>query len=130
MNLLGVDFGLKKIGIALAQNGFVQALGVIKNSSTVFSKIVKICQENEVEKIIVGSPQGKLFLEVKMFSQKLSSETGLPVEFQDETLTSREAIAKMVQERIKRKKRRKLEDAVAAACILEEYLLRKEGESV
>jgi len=130
MVLLGIDFGLKKIGLALAQSGLIQVLGVIRNSPQVIAKIGEICRENEVEKIIIGLPPAQLSSKIKKFAQKLSSETSLPVEFQDETLTSREAIVKMIKEGIKRKKRGLLKDAAAAACILQEYLLRKEETGV
>lgn len=130
MILLGIDFGLKKIGLALAQNGLIQPLGVVRNSPRVFNEIVEICKKNEVKKIVIGLTPGLLSSKIKEFSRRLSLDLSLPVEFQDETLTSKQAIAKMVEEGIKKKKRRKLEDAAAAACILKEYLLRKEVESV
>ena len=130
MITLGIDFGLKKIGLALAQSGLIQVLGVIRNSPQAITEIGEICRKNEVEKIIIGLPSGPLSSKIKKFAQKLSLKLSLPVEFQDETLTSRQAIAKMIEEGIKKKKRRKLEDAAAAACILKEYLLRKEVESV
>jgi putative transcription antitermination factor YqgF len=130
MILLGIDFGLKKIGLALAQDDLIQFLGVIRNSPKVFEEIGEICRKNEVEKIVIGLTTGPLFSKTKKFASQLSSEIGLPVEFQDETLTSRQAIVKMVEEGIRKKKRKKLEDAAAAACILKEYLLRKEVKSV
>jgi len=130
MVFLGIDFGLKKIGLALAQSGLIQVLGVVRNSPKVFAEIGEICRKNEVEKIVIGLASGPLSFKIKKFACRLSSELGLPVEFQDETLTSRQAIAKMIEEGIKKKKRKKLEDAAAAACILKEYLLRKEVEGV
>jgi len=130
MVILGIDFGLKKIGLALAQEGLIQVLGVIKNSPKVFEELEEICRKNEVEKIVIGITSSPLSLEIKKFSRKLSSELGLLVEFQDETLTSKQAIDKMIEAGIKKKKRRKLEDGAAAACILKDYLLRKEVESV
>jgi len=127
MNFLGVDFGLRKIGIAISYGELIQPLGVFLNSPRIFSLISKICRENEVRKIVIGFSQGNLLPKVKEFSQRLSLETGLSIDFQDETLTSKEAIAKMIEGGIKKRKRKKLEDAVAAACILKEYLIRKEG---
>ncbi|MBI2036507.1 Holliday junction resolvase RuvX, partial [Candidatus Microgenomates bacterium] len=49
-------------------------------------------------------------------------QTNVTVDFTDETLTSRQAITKMVEGKTTRKKRRLLEDAVAAAIILNSYL--------
>jgi len=122
MSLLGIDFGLRKIGLALAKEGLAQPLGIIRNSPSSFPKIIRICQENKVEKIIVGLPQGRLVPEIKKFCLKLSEVCSLPIDFQDESLTTQTAIAKMVETGKKKKKRRRIEDAVAAACILQEYL--------
>jgi len=130
MVILGIDFGLKKIGLASAQDDLIQVLGVVRNSPKLFDELEEICRKNEVERIVIGLTAGPLSSKIKKFAQKLSLKLSLPVEFQDETLTSRQAIAKMIEEGIKKKKRRKLEDAAAAACILKEYLLRKEVESV
>lgn len=128
MSILGIDFGLKKIGLAIAEEKLPSPLGVIRNSSGVFSKIVKICQEKGVKKIVIGLSEGRLMPKIKKFAQRIAQESGLPVEFQDETLTSEEATAKMIAAGKKRQKRRNLEDAAAAACILEEYFLRKEAK--
>ncbi len=51
-----------------------------------------------------------------------SQKTGLPVYFQDETLTSKEAIAKMIAGGKKRKFRQKKQDMIAATIILESFL--------
>ncbi|MGB9706799.1 MAG: Holliday junction resolvase RuvX [Microgenomates group bacterium] len=129
MRLLGIDFGLSKIGLALAEGSLTQPLGVVPRSGRFLSKIIEICRENQIKKIIVGFPEGKLGEKVKRFAKELSRETGLPVEFQDETLTTKEAIAKMIQGGVKKEKRRDFKDAAAAACILEEYL-KERRESV
>jgi len=128
MNFLGIDFGLRKMGLAFSEGNFIRLLGVVWNSKKVFFKIIEICKENNVGKIIVGLPRGKLLPLVRSFSRELESKSGLPVEFQDETLTTRDAIAKMIEGGVKKKRRKKLEDAAAAACILQGYLARKEAE--
>lgn len=122
MRLLGIDFGLRRIGLAFAEEDFIQPFGVIYRVEGFLSKIARICGENKIEKIIVGFSEGELENEVREFAKKVSLKTGLPVEFQDETLTSREAIATMIKIGKKKSKRKKLKDAFSAACILEEYL--------
>ena len=122
MKLLGIDFGLAKIGLAIAEENFAYPFGVVRRCGKFISKIAQICKENQIEKIIVGLPQGRLEEEAKRFAKEISWETGIPVDFQDETLTTREAIAKMIAGGKKRKKRKELEDAFAAACILQEFL--------
>ncbi len=122
MRLLGIDFGLKKVGLALAEDGLPQPFGVIKNDPRLLKKINNICQTNQIEKVVIGISEGKLAERIKGFGRKIEKITGLPVEFQDETLTSKEAIAKMLEGGKKKKIRREKEDAFAAAIILQSYI--------
>ncbi len=127
MTILGIDFGLKRIGLAIAQEKTILPLKVIQRSEKLIPKIAKICQEYKIEKIVIGISEGRIAQETKKFAHTLSSIVKIPLEFQDETLTSKEALAKMIEGRKKKKVRQKLKDAFAAACILQEYLERKEG---
>jgi RNase H-fold protein (predicted Holliday junction resolvase) len=91
MNLLGIDFGERKIGLALAIGPLSEPVGIVSN----LKEIVEICQKNEVEKIIVGVSEGEMAKKQRKFAQELKALTGLPIELQDETLTTNEAILKM-----------------------------------
>jgi len=122
MKLLGIDYGLRKIGLARAEVGLVEPLVVLENSSDLVKRIAAICQKEEIERIVIGMTDGKLAERIEGFAKKLSLFTRLPVDFQDETLTTKEAIGKMIQAGRGQKARRKFEDAVAAACILQNYL--------
>lgn len=129
MKLLGVDFGLSKIGLAISEENLARPLGVIRHSAKSIPRIVRICREDQIEKIVLGLPEGKLKEKVEKFAQELSQASALPIEFQDENLTTQEAIVKMIEGGKKKQKRQKLEDAFAAACILQEYL-KKRRENV
>jgi len=121
MNLLGIDFGEKKIGLALATGPLAEPIGVIKairDRQQSISRIKRICQEQEIGKIILGISEGKMAEKTKKFSQELGEIIGLPIEFQDETLTTNEAVAKMREIG----KKVKNEDAISAALILQAYL--------
>lgn len=122
MRTLGIDYGLKRIGLSLADNSLAQPFGVIDNDSRLVEKLVKICQTSQIEKIIIGLPEGKIAKKVRKFAQELSRVANFTVVFQDESLTSKEAIAKMIQAGRGRKARREKEDAIAAAIILQSYL--------
>jgi putative Holliday junction resolvase len=119
MNLLGIDFGERKIGLALAIGPLAEPIGIIDIRNWE-SGIVRICQKNEVEKIILGLSEGEMAKKQRKFAQELNELTGLPIEFQDETLTTNEAILKMKEagKRIKKID----EDAFAATLILQSYL--------
>lgn len=124
MKILGVDFGTKKIGLAIAESGLVEPLTVVsfsKRASQIrqIGRIGLICRGEAIDKIVVGVSEGKSAVRAKKFGQNLARLTGLPVEFVDETLTTHNALVKMktVSKRWQGKP-----DAIAAALILENYV--------
>jgi putative Holliday junction resolvase len=125
MKILGIDFGLKKIGLAIADGELAEPLAVVLNNSKVFRRIAIICLENGVERIILGKPEGTIGKKAVAFGRKLNQVTLIPITFLEEVLTTKEAIAKMVEAGSTRKRRREKEDAVAAALVLQEYLERR-----
>lgn len=116
MKILGIDYGRRKIGVALADTitKLVEPLNV--------PSISKYVQENDVRKIIIGLAGGSLDDEIKKFGERVANDTGLPVEYFDETLTTQDAQKLLLASGAKRKKRKNREDAVAAALMLQYYL--------
>ena len=125
MKILGIDFGLKKIGLAISEGILVRPFGVIHDPEKFVSEIMKICRKEKIKKIVIGLSGGKMIPKTKAFSQEIFNKTNLPVVFQDETLTTRQAIVKMIEAGKSKKARKEKEDAFAAACILEEYLEKR-----
>jgi putative Holliday junction resolvase len=126
MKLLGIDFGSKKIGLSSATTILAEVYGVIRFETIgeAIRKIRKTVEKEDIEKIVIGISEGKMAKETKKFGKKLEKEIGLPVVFQDETLSTKEAQALSIEAGIRRKKRRKLEDAYSATIILQKYLDR------
>ncbi|MCJ7792844.1 MAG: Holliday junction resolvase RuvX [Candidatus Marinimicrobia bacterium] len=124
MKILGIDYGLAKIGLAVAEDGLVQPLGVIQNDQRSLAKINRLMEEKEIEKVVVGVSQGKMGQKAKEYGQKMTRVRGCKVVYQDETLTTKEAIGKMIEVGKKKKYRQEKEDAFAAAIILQAYLER------
>ena len=126
MWILSIDYGRKKIGLAIAdtKSGLAEPLKILRyqDIKILRKKIRKIVEDLRVEKIVVGVSEGKIGEEAKKFGEKLKKELGIPVVFQDETLTTHEAKELAIKAGIKRKKRRELEDAYAATLILQAYL--------
>lgn len=122
MKVLGIDFGIAKIGLAMADNGLAQPIGVIKNYRATLTKIAQIVEQKRIEKIIIGVSEGRIGQKAKEYGRKLEEITGVKVSFQDETLTTKEAVAKMIEAGKKKKYRQEKEDAFAAAIILQAYL--------
>jgi putative Holliday junction resolvase len=121
VKFLGIDYGLSKIGLAISEGELAQPLMVIQNSEKIIGEISKICQKYQIEKLVIGLPEGYLGEKVKEFAGQLLLSTGIVFEFRDETLTTQQALVKMIEAKKKKKIRRSLKDAFAAACILQEY---------
>jgi len=124
MKTLGIDFGLNNFGLAISEGELVEPLGQLKvsNLQEAISKLIPICQKNQVKKIVIGLPDGKLVKKIKEFGSQLKQITNLPVVFQDETLTSQEAVRKMIEIDKPLKKRQKDKHVFSACLILQDYL--------
>lgn len=113
--------------MAISEGELAAPLGVEANTKSLPWRIKNLCQKEGVGKIIVGVSEGKMAQRQKEFGKDLAQTCNLPVEFYDETLTSREAVRKMIEVGKKRKSRR-LEDAFSAALILQSYLENQRWE--
>ncbi len=120
MRYLGIDYGKKRIGLALGEQGLTSPLLVYFKDKNIFSKIEKICLEEKIDKIILGFSQD-LEQEIKNFKKQLTKRLEIPIILQDESLTTREAADTMLVSLARRKSRREKVDAVAAAQILAAY---------
>ncbi len=124
INLLGIDFGLSKVGIALSTSPLADPYVVIKyeNSSDLIKKIKEICQKEKVEKIIIGVSEGEMGEKTKEFKNNLEKEIETPIELFDETLSTFDAQNLSIESGMKRSKRKNMEDAIAAAVLLQNYI--------
>lgn len=124
MHLLGVDFGLKRIGIAYCEGLLPSPVTVVavKTTGQALEEISQIAQKLRAEKLVFGISDGRLDKPTRQFADGLAKKTGLPLSFVDERLTSKEAVTKLVEGGTTKKKRKKMEDAVAAAIILNTYI--------
>lgn len=122
MSILAVDFGTKRIGLAISQGFLAQPLTVLPNNQKTFSNLKKICQKFEVEKIIVGLPEGRLVEKILDFAQKCQELLKVEIEFESEVLTTKKAGKFLIESGAPAKKRRQIIDAATAAVILQDYL--------
>lgn len=120
MKYLGVDFGLKRIGLARSQGQLAAPWRVIegKNFDDLLQKLRK--EALPFDKIVVGLPEGKMGKLVKKLV-RLLKVSGCKVVEADETLSSQQATVKMIEQNIPKTKRR-INDAYSAAIILQNYL--------
>lgn len=96
MKSLGIDYGTKKVGLAMSDREGLMAfpLKIIKNDQALIENISTIILENTIEKIFVGKSLGsfgeenKIQKDIDLFIEKLKKITSVPVETVIESFTS------------------------------------------
>lgn len=137
--LIGLDYGTKRVGIALCDHD-QQIASPIDNYSLVNSNvdaghIASIATEYRATGLIVGLPvhmsgdEGEKAKEARRFGEWASSVTGLPVKFQDERYTTSRAEDAMRAAGLSAKQRKQRLDKVAAQMLLQAFLDRTERDS-
>lgn len=134
MKIMGIDFGLKRIGIALSDiMGFLASPYTTLYRTTLdedLNFIKKIIDENKVETVVFGLPlemsgnSGEIVNFTKDFAERLKTLTGVKIVFVDERLSSIEAEEQLKLTIKDWKKRKLLLDQVSASIILQSYLDR------
>ena len=132
MRILAIDYGEKRIGLAISDPlGFTaQGLKTMLNGGKrqVLADLSKVCKENQVDEIVFGLPinmngsRGPKAEQVLKLIPLVEKEIGLPVKTWDERLTSREAGRLMIEEGLSRERQRQNSDRLAATLILQNYL--------
>jgi putative Holliday junction resolvase len=132
MRLLGIDYGMKHIGIALSDPQEIMAIPLdtimVRPDGSHIKAIHKIVDSYQVEKVVVGLPfnmDGSLGAagdEVIRWGKHLEEALGLPVVFWDERLTTSEAHEILINLKVKGKRRKHIVDKIAASIILKGYI--------
>jgi putative transcription antitermination factor YqgF len=123
MVYLGIDFGLRHVGLALADGPLAEPLAekTYTHTGELFKYLKSVCRHNLIDKIVIGLPEGRLNPLVKKFGAKVEQVLGKTVIYQDETLSTVEAKTKLLSAGRGPKQRRR-DHPAAAALILQEYL--------
>ena len=129
--ILGVDYGDSRIGLALSDPNKIIASPFKTIQNKGFDKTKKeifdIIRENKVELIVLGLPVSMSGTEtnqtkkVRKF-QNFIQDFDIPVEMQDERLSSFTAKKSLIQQKIKTGHNKHLIDSTAAAIFLQQYL--------
>lgn len=132
MKILGIDYGSRRIGLAISDELGITArpLSVIarKNIERDLDVLESVIRENAVEQIVIGLPlrldgtKGIQCEKVERFAEQLKSRIAIPLIFRDEALSTWEADELMISAGMKSRKRKKIVDKVAAAVILQGHL--------
>ena len=132
MRTLGIDYGDKRIGLALSDE-----LGIIASPLEVYHRkyleedlkyLAKIVSDKNVGNIVIGLPinmdgtMGERAQLTKTFGEQLASLIALPIIYVDERWTSIESEKILIESNVRRKNRKALIDKMAAQNILQRYL--------
>lgn len=123
MNSLGIDFGTKHLGIALATGPLAEPLTTLPTKSAI-PAIIKLISDYKIDTIIVGLGDERLSNEVHNFLTQLrTSHPQLSYQVVDETLSSKDARLSLMHTSQTRRKQN--EHAVAATLILQSWIDEK-----
>lgn len=130
MKYLGIDFGTKRIGVAVSDDSATlsRPIAVLKNDSNLFDELDQIIAKEAVGGIVIGNSAGNpVQREIDEFIAQITLTTFLPVELMNESFTSVEAHGRMGKEsksaRAAKAPAKPVDlDARAAAVILQRYL--------
>ncbi len=135
MNYLGIDWGEKRIGLALA-DGETKIATPFKVAANV-AEVLKAAAEEEIDVVVLGKPSSITNNQLQITNEKynkfideLMSKVKVPVELVDERLSSKAADALIGTKKIyppkpRRRRAKASRDEIAAMLILQSYLDRK-----
>lgn len=135
MRIMGLDYGQATVGVAVSDELLLTAQGieVIRRKEEnklrqTLQRIEALIKEYDVELIVLGYPKnmnntiGERAEKSEQFKEMLQRRTNLPVVLWDERLTTVSAHNAMIEGNVRREKRAKVVDKVAAVLILQGYL--------
>lgn len=125
MRYMGIDFGTKKVGVALSDESGQMAFpeAVFSNDKDLFQTICNLITTKGVEEVVIGhsldrtGKPNEVHALVEEFMTDLTLELGLPIHLEPEQYTTQAAI--------REQGRTDKTDASAAAIILNSYLSKQ-----
>lgn len=129
MNFLALDYGTRRIGVAIATTPLAEPLLIVQNklandqeivTQAALDAILNLLKHHHIEKILVGISEGKTAEKTLQFCELLSKKTTVAIEQVDETLSSFDADELSTFQ--KKSKREADKDHIAAAKFLQDYL--------
>ena len=135
MRKLALDVGDVRIGLATSDIMGIIASGyetyTRKNLAQDYAYIADFCKKNSVDTLVIGLPvnmdgtEGPRVEVTREFANGLQEYVeGIKIVYQDERLTTVQAERMLIQGGVRREKRKKVIDKVAATIILQAYLDR------
>lgn len=137
MVILSIDYGDARTGVAVCDKLEMLASPVTviheKNAENLADRIAEIAREKHVELLVLGLPknmdgtEGFRAENCRLFASVLQQKINLPLDFEDERLTTVSAHNALNLTDTRGKKRKEIVDAVSAVIILEDYLRKRKN---
>ncbi|MBU0707832.1 Holliday junction resolvase RuvX [Patescibacteria group bacterium] len=128
--ILAIDFGLKRLGIAISDEQENHVFGrptvMVKQWRDAVPIVLDLCQDEGVGEIVVGWPislsgqENRISRDLKQFVDIISNKTSIAVKTFDERLTSR--LAQRQLNDMPHRKKKGERDCLAAQIILQDYI--------
>jgi len=132
MRILGIDFGDRRIGLAVSDMLQItaQALGLylVTNKKEDKKYFTQLVADYSIEKIVLGLPlsmdgtSGLRVEKTKAFAKWLEGFLDTPIIYWDERLSTKQAMGILNQQNVKGKAKKNLKDQISAVIILSSYM--------
>lgn len=136
--LLGIDYGERRIGLAISDitGTIATPLEVVPGNDPpqAAKQIAGIAEAREVSRIIIGLPMrmdgshGPAAEKAKSFADLVRKQTDIPIAFWDERFSTLTAEQALIEGGARRDKRKQVVDKLAAQIILQHYLDAQPGD--
>jgi len=131
MKLMGIDYGIRRVGVAVTDEQGLSIRGLTtidrKKKPDLIAAILSLIKQEKPEALVIGLPldinmaETVKSKEVRSFAEKLQISSGLPVNFVDESFSSKKAAELMRFRKKKMRKDKAAIDRLAACLILQSY---------
>jgi putative Holliday junction resolvase len=132
MRLIGVDYGRRRIGLAVTDEtgSVVRGLTTIdrKRFADCRAAIAAVIASERPGALVFGVPldaddrDTAMAAEIRAFARVINKDYGLPVHFVDESMTSKKASELLMFRKKKTRRDKTAVDRIAACLILEQFL--------
>lgn len=120
MYILGIDFGTKKLGVAILEDSseITSPLPLVKNDQYLWQSLGKIVTDYRIQQVVIGLPSYEdTAKKVKKFAEELQQQFSLTVSYMNEDNTS---IG--IKKNLRTQKQQQNLDSYSAVAILEQWL--------
>jgi putative Holliday junction resolvase len=130
MKILGIDYGQKRIGLAMAHGDMAFPYKTLLKTTRdkMFADLLEVIATENVAAVVLGLPldlqdaETMTTRQVRNFRDSLARRTTVPIYLVNEVLTSFDARERLREAGVPAHKQKNMLDQMAAVCILETYL--------